>query len=128
MALGEITVQQCKSTLYLAVFSLVACLQMILTTGVIYGYASLLVIFKGMKLYNSKCNRASKLSNSTSTLAFGNSTGCEVTFNEDSFCPAQDKSLNLPFAIGVILKSLVKFPLGNLVDTFGAKSSQYLGW
>ena len=128
MALGEITVQQCKSTLYLALFSFVACNQMILSAGVIYGYASLLVIFKDMKLYNRECNGASKLSNSTSSLAFGNSTGGEVIINEDSFCPAQDKSLNLPFAIGVILKSLVKFPLGNLVDTFGAKSSQYLGW
>ena len=128
MALGEITVQQCKSTFYLAVFSLVACLQMIMSTGLIYGYASLLVVFKEMKLYNSKCNGGSELFNSAGTLAFGNSTGGEVITNGDSFCPARDTSLNLPFAVGVILQSLVKVPLGNFVDTFGAKSSQYLGW
>ena len=130
MALGEITVHQCKSTLYLALFSFVACFQMILSTAVIYGYASLLVIFKDMKLYQSECNEGSEIFNSTGTLTFGNSTGSEVIIDEDNdlFCTARDKSLNLPFAMGMILQSLVKIPLGNLVDTFGAKSSQYLGW
>ena len=128
MSLGEITVQQCKSTLYLALFSFVACFQMILTTGVIYGYASLLVIFKDMKLYQSECNAGSELFNSTGILTFDNSTGGEVNEEGNLFCPARDKSFNLPFAIAVIIQSLVKIPLGNLVDTFGAKSSQYLGW
>ena len=128
MALGEITVHQCKSTLYLAVFSFVACFQMIMSAGLIYGYASLLVVFKDLKLYQSECNGGSELFNSTGTLTFGNSTGGEVNEDGNLFCPARDKSLNLPFAIAVIIQCLVKIPLGNLVDTFGAKSSQYLGW
>ena len=134
MALGEITVQQCKSTLYLTLFSAVACFQMILATAVMYGYASLLVVFKDLRLYQSECDlsESAHLFNSTAISSpnyYGNSTtGGVVVENDDFFCPARDKSLNLPFAIGMILQSVVKIPLGNLVDTFGAISSQYLGW
>ena len=43
-------------------------------------------------------------------------------------CAARDRAFNLPFAIGMIFHYVVKIPLGTLVDNFGAKSSQYLGW
>ena len=134
MALGEITVQQCKSSSYLALFSAVACFQMILTTAVMYGYASLLVVFKDLKLYQSEC-AASEVTTTphlfNSTINGNSSTGGNSVIygdTDDLFCPARDKSLNLPFAIGMVLQSVVKIPIGNLVDTFGAKSSQYLGW
>ena len=126
MALGEITVQQCKSTVYLTIFSMVACFQMVLTASVIYGYSSLLVVFKDLKLYRSLCEEF--------TPTIGNSTGTDaltsaVLNNEDFLsCPARDKALNLPFAVGIILTCVIKIPLGSLVDFFGAKSSQYFGW
>ena len=125
MALGEITVQQCKSKVYLTIFSIVACFQMILASAVIYGYASLLVVFKDLELYKSLCHDFTSNGNST-----GNDTLTSVVLNNEDVlsCPARDKALNLPFAVAIILSSFIKIPLGKLVDTFGAKSSQYFGW
>lgn len=85
---------------------------MISTSAILYGYSSLLVIFKDMKIYQQLC-RESPVKNSTG-IPFG--------------CNEQDKALNLPFAFGSIFQCLVKIFLGNIIDRIGAKSSQYVAW
>ena len=129
MILGEITVHQCKSNVYLLLFTIAACFQLLLASGVIYGYSSLLVIFKDLRLYQNECkgnlsNILAGNSSSSSSLLGGNSGAMLSNIT----CPARDQALNLPFAFGMILLHTVKIPLGNLVDTIGAKSCQYIGW
>ena len=121
---AEVTVQQCKQTKFLVVFSIVACLQVTLASSILFGFSSLLVIFKDLNLYRDKC-----LNDGTLSGSFNASTGNEGGGKLPNLsCPDRDRALNLAFAIGMILHYVVKIPLGNLVDTFGAKSSQYLGW
>ena len=128
MVLGEISVNQCKSNVYLLLFTITACFQLLLASAVIYGYSSLLVIFKDLRLYRNECkgNLSNILAgNSSSSSLLGGYSGAMLS---NITCPVRDQALNLPFAFGMIMMSIVKIPLGNLVDTIGAKSSQYIGW
>ena len=138
MIVGEISVHQCKSKVFLFLFMTSACFQLIIASAAIYGYSSLLIIFKNLGLYRDLCQVFNDLSSNSSTAAatgdggINSSTSSPLLLtsngNRSITCSARDKALNLPFAFGMIFISLMKIPLGNLIDTIGAKASQYIGW
>ena len=141
MNLGEISVHQCKSNVYIFLFMTSACLQLVISSATIYGYSSLLVIFKNLGLYQDLCQDfidiTTNLSTTAATGGLNSSTSSPLLFvtsfaanngSSSVTCQARDKALNLPFAFGMIFVSFVKIPLGNLIDTIGAKASQYIGW
>ena len=119
MLFGELSAHICVQRTYLTAFVIVAAFQVIISSSVIFGYSSLLVIFKDMKLYQNVCPEP---------ISFTSSNVTEEEATGFVSCSAKERALNLPFAIGMILHFLVKIPLGSFIDNIGAKSSQYIGW
>lgn len=117
-----------KNPVYLGAFFICIVIQVLLTSAPLFGYSSLLIIFKEMKFYQQLCPTAYKpwISNLTQFNLTNNDLSSSTT-NIIS-CDQQDKALNLPFAIGVILHSAVKVFIGRVIDYTGAKTSQYIGW
>lgn len=111
-----------KKPFYLSSFFICAAVQVVLTSAPLFGYSSMLVIFKDLKLYHHVCMNDEKIITE-------NSTSHNFTTTPEIFsCNKQDKALNLPFAFGIILHTGVKVFIGYVVDYTGAKTSQYIGW
>lgn len=122
MVFAELSAQTCKKKIFLTAFIIVAAFQIILSSSILFGFSSLLVVFKDLKLYEDTCKEPSFTSSNFTDTKFSNEEATWVS------CSAREKALNLPFAVGMILHFLVKIPLGGFIDNIGAKSSQYIGW
>ena len=103
---------------YLGLVIFFAFLQILLTSAPLFGYSSLLVIFKRMDLYHQMCPN----SNSTSA----NST--MFTSTDYDICEAQEAALDLPFAFGAFLHNAVKVIIGNIIDRYGSRVCNLIGW
>lgn len=119
MVLKQLNIHYFKEPAYRVAFIIVASIQVILASAPIFGYSSLLMIFKELRLYQELCD--------TSVYAMNITANATIIDDVTRTCKEQDRALNLPFAFGMIVHYIVKIPLGTLVDTFGAKSSQYIG-
>lgn len=102
---------------FLTLFTVIATVQIFLTSGLIFGYSSILAVFKRMKFYHSLCD-------TNATLPLNKS----IEVSELQTCNERDRALNLLFVVGLMLHTFFKFPLGVLVDRVGAQICQILAW
>lgn len=103
---------------FLTLFLIIAIIQLFLASSAIYGYSSILVIFKKMKFYQSLCETKNLTGTRNKTVAV----------SETQTCNDQDKVLNLLFVLGWLFHNLVKLVTGPLVDRVGPQVSQYISW
>ncbi|XP_057315821.1 large neutral amino acids transporter small subunit 4-like [Hydractinia symbiolongicarpus] len=101
---------------FLTLFLIIAIIQLFLASSAIYGYSSILVIFKKMKFYQYLCETKNLTGSPNKT----------VVVSETLTCNDQDKALNLLFVLGWLFHNLVKLVTGPLVDRVGPQVSQYI--
>ena len=112
--MGIVTCAEIKKTCGLIIFVTACCFENFLVAAPIYGYSSLLEIFKTLKLYHHLCGTADS-----------------SAFQEQNYqtsCNKQDLSLNSIFIFGIFFHFGLKFPIGVCVDRFGPQLCQYAGW
>ena len=97
---------------YYVTFALAA-FEMIFFAGIIYGWASLVYIFKEEGYFGYLCPV--------------NETVSMQDQDADVICDAQDANFNLIFTLGSILSFLFFTPAGYAFDTFGTRVTRILG-
>ena len=95
---------------YYVTFALAA-FEMIFFGGLIYGWASLVYVFKEDGYFGNLCQVNETVS----------------TEDQDIVCDAQDANFNLVFTFGTILSFLFFTPAGYAFDTFGSRFTRILG-
>lgn len=101
---------------FLTLFLIIAIIQLFLASSPIFGYSSILVIFKRMNFYHYLCE----------TRNFTASQNETVVVSDNQTCNDQDKALNLLFVFGWLFHNMVKLGAGPLVDRIGPQISQYI--
>ncbi|XP_047142064.1 equilibrative nucleobase transporter 1 isoform X1 [Hydra vulgaris] len=103
-----------NSKLYQSIFFIYILLETLLISGIAYGWASIVVIFKDKKLYAKLC----------SSILHQNSTLIQNRMEPEILnCDQQDIMFNLIFTVSAIC-ICAEFPIGILIDKFGAKKSR----
>ncbi len=103
-------------------------LESILLSGSIYGWASLVYVFKVDGIFNHLCvsnNYTDGLN--TSTLDFS-ASGNESITEAQLDCAPQDSMLNLAYTMGLACNGILSFPLGWIFDKAGMRTTRILAW
>eukprot|EP00111_Clytia_hemisphaerica_P011238 TCONS_00032938-protein len=114
---SHLTTNTYSQNWYLFAIIFFSFIQILLTSAPLFGYSSLLVIFKRMDLYHQLCPN----SNSTSA----NST--MYTSTDYDICETQEAALDLPFAFGAFLHNAVKVVIGHCIDRYGSRLCNLTG-
>ncbi|XP_065683027.1 equilibrative nucleobase transporter 1 isoform X2 [Hydra vulgaris] len=101
------------NSLYKSFFCIYIFLETLLCSGVVYGWTSIVVIFKHEKFYEKFC----------SVLDTNSTLKQNWMKQERQNCDHQDLMLNLIFTVSAICKC-AEFPIGVLIDKFGAKKAR----
>jgi len=129
------------SKTYLATFFCFALLETLLCSGITYGWASIVVIFKEQYFYMDLCVDWYRDHNKTfpgsgeksvESLSLENMTivgGGAGYFNDGKLpgCPIQDARLNLIFTVSLFCLCGVKFPAGVFIDRCGPRIARLVG-
>ncbi|XP_065662075.1 equilibrative nucleobase transporter 1 isoform X3 [Hydra vulgaris] len=102
-----------KKPFVLILFLIACCLENFIVGAPVYGYSSMLEIFKASKFFHHLCG----ITNTTLT----------TRNNFEKTCEKQDLALNWVFISGMFFHSILKFPIGYCVDRFGPQLCQYVG-
>ncbi|XP_072044498.1 equilibrative nucleobase transporter 1-like [Amphiura filiformis] len=89
-------------------------LECLLLSGFIFGWSSLVYVFKELGYFHKYCNHS--LANSSSSLRISNNVTTEDGLHN---CHEQDAALDLVFTISAVGSMLCLFPLGAVIDRFG---------
>ena len=112
---------------YLRSFFVFGLLEVLLCSGITYGWASIVYVFKVEYFYyGSLCHEAStSLKNNTNR----SSTLASEIVGEDGLPGylAQDKIFNLIFTVAVFFFTSVQFPTGLFLDKFGPRVARMFG-
>merc|ERR1712002_461979 len=105
-----------KDNRYLAALFVFALCETLLTTGIIYGWANMVLVFKFEGFFHDLCPWLSEPNNITmKQLHQANMTDT----NEFPYCPPQDKMFNTIFTISAICFGLAMLPGGIMIDKRG---------
>ena len=126
------------STPYLATFFIFALVETLLCSGITYGWASIVVVFKEERFYMNLCKDfMHNLRNKTNDHLLLDSTLTNATIvgggagyiNGGTLpgCPAQDGMLKLIFTVSLFCLCGIKFPAGVFIDRCGPRVSRLVG-
>ena len=111
---------------YLISFFVFGWIELLLCSGITYGWASIVYIFKVEHFYMTLCDEEESFSfNQTVT----NSSSISLLVGEDGLpgCLKQDKIFNLIFTVAVVFFTSVQFPTGLFIDKFGPRVVRIVG-
>ena len=113
------------------VYLISSLIEILLLSGITYGWASIAVVFKEEGFFKYLCPYQTRRSNhsvhTNTTLAAV--TGARVPGRyERVACSLQSKRFNLIFNVAVAFLCCFKFPIGLFADKYGPRASQTLGW
>ncbi len=103
-----------KSKNYKTILLLYSIVEMILCSGLIFGWASLAYILKKEKYFDEFCAYPA-ISNSSATV-------------DMVYCSSQEDRLNMAYTVAFVTVGVISFPVGSLLDSFGPKVSRVVGW
>lgn len=103
------------SLAYLIVYFIFALIEILLMSGITYGWVSISSVFKKRGFFGELCNR------------FNRTAKSGVKRNDGHSCLAQEKQLNLVFNVAVSLLCASKLFIGIFTDKFGPRCSQIFG-
>ena len=108
------------STTFKAVYFVSALLEIILFGGVIFGWASIRIVFTEEGFFSYLCTSQG---NKTTAASWGhNITSAPLT------CIEQNKRFNLVFNVAVAFLCFAQFPVGHFADICGPRATQIVGW
>ena len=119
---------------YLGAFFVFAVVETLLCSGITYGWASIVVVFKLEHFYLSLCKPFYAEYNLTfpDNINITNherivAHGVEQIGGKLPGCPAQDSMFNLIFTISIFCLSGIKFPTGVFIDKCGPRIARSVG-
>lgn len=128
------------SSAYLVTFFVFALVETLLCSGITYGWASIVVVFKQEYFYMDLCvdffkhiNKSLPTPPPQKLMAvYRNTTivGGGAGFYNDGMlpgCPAQDARLNLIFTVSLFCLCGIKFPAGVFIDKYGPRIGRIVG-
>jgi len=122
--------QDVENKHYLRTFFVFALFETLLCSGITYGWASIVYVFKVEYFYISLCGEevsdVSRTSLNTSVTATSNATDIGGVDGLPG-CLAQDTRFNLIFTAAVFFFTSIQFPTGLFIDKFGPKVARMLG-
>ena len=113
-----------NSRLYLVTFFVFALLEVLLCSGITYGWASIVVVFKLEGFYLNLCKEWYKEHNKTLPTPGGMST---LPGDKLPGCPAQEARFNLIFTVGMFSLCAIIFPAGIFIDKAGPRIARTVG-
>lgn len=122
-------IQDINNKVYLGVFFVFGLIEVLVCSGITYGWASIVYVFKVQYFYMNLCKSPSKASHNAKF--FSNITSDVSTYEigDDGLpgCLAQDSMFNLIFTCAVFFFTSVQFPTGMFIDKFGPRVGRYIG-
>ena len=119
------------STPYLTTFFIFAMVETLLCSGITYGWASIVVVFKEERFYMNLCRSFFRNQNKTNerlpnNLNLANASiisGGAGYFSDENLpgCLTQDIRLNLIFTVSLFCLCGIKFPAGVFIDKCGPR-------
>ena len=117
--------------LYLTLYFVSAMMLMFLMSAQIFGYSSLLVIFKEKHFFGYLCENSSKWHANVTRHQLPNISSPRLTLlmqgTQENTCLPQLERLNLLYVVGVLMFNFGKLPAGNLIDIIGPKVCCFIG-
>ena len=124
-------------TPYLTTFFIFAMVETLICSGITYGWASIVVVFKEERFYMDLCqsffrnqNKTSKrLSNNLNLANASIVSGGAGYFNDGTLpgCLTQDIRLNLIFTVSLFCLCGIKFPARVFIDKCGPRVGRAVG-
>ena len=102
---------------YLIVFFIFALLEVVLCSGITYGWPSIVIVFKSENFYLDLCKKWHEDHNTTEAFSDEKLAGC----------PDQEVRMNLIFTVAVFSLCANKFPAGMFIDNFGPRRVRMIG-
>ena len=118
------TFQDVENKHYLRTFFIFALFETLFCSGITYGWASIVYVFKVEYYYFSLCGNAAESVNGTSLMpnASAASNKTEILGDEGlPGCLAQDTMFNLIFTASLFCFTSIQFITGIFIDKFGPK-------
>ena len=123
------------STPYLATFFIFALLETLLCSGITYGWACIVIVFKEERFFMDLCQSFDRNQNKTNEILAINlnlptRVGSGPGYFNDGIlpgCPMQDTRLNLIFTVSLFCLCGIKFPAGVFIDTCGPRIARAVG-
>ena len=117
-----------KGKPYLVVLFVFVLLEILLCGGIVFGWASIVVVFKAKHFYFDKC----EISLENNSFSFTDVPALKSMLtanlvNTTLDCSRQNDRLNLVFTITMSLFSAVQFPTGIFIDKFGPRVTRMIG-
>lgn len=127
-----------NSSFYLLVFFAFALFETLLCSGIVYGWASIVIVFKMEYFFMGLCKDWEKKNSTTSKSFVSKNTfltenytivGSAVVVGDNTLpgCPEQDARLNLIFTVSLFCLCGIKFPAGVFIDKCGPRIARTVG-
>ena len=124
------------SKLFPVVYFICGLLEVLLVSGITYGWAAIVPVFKQEDFYGSLCNYEDQGEANGTLLpgSFNSSVGRNGSGSNressasDRGCVEQRERLNLVFNIAVFSLCGFTLPVGIFVDKHGPRASRIVGW
>ena len=115
--------------LFQVVFFIATVIEILLLSGITYGWASIEYVFQREGFFHYLCDTDSKgaKNNNTGNSAFRDNCSTEDYIAVD-VCSRQSRMFNLVFNVSLAFLCTTKFPIGLFVDAFGPRAGQLFGW
>ena len=114
-------------SLFQIVFFCAAIVEILLLSGITYGWASIELVFQREGFFRSLCNSDHMGASNSSRSSSLNQTGSKEVISPVGICSLQSKRFNLVFAVSLVFLCAAKFPIGLFIDKFGPRASQIVG-
>ena len=113
---------------YLTLLFTFVLLEILLCGGIVFGWASIMVVFKAKHFYFDKCKISFENSSFSLTEVLAlNSTTNIYSGNTTLDCSKQNDRLNLVFTVTTSLFCIVQLPIGIFVDKYGPRVARMVG-
>ncbi|XP_065055240.1 equilibrative nucleobase transporter 1-like isoform X1 [Rhopilema esculentum] len=120
-----------NKTIFQSVYFVFTVLEILLLSGITYGWASVVVVFQYEGFFNYLCPKENGTVNGMKSLQQTNATSLGFLGRqrgyEEIVCSQQSKRFNLVFNISVACLCCFKFPIGLFIDKYGPRAGQILG-
>ena len=113
--------------LYQIVYFVSAIIAILLLSGITYGWASILVVFKEKGFFQDLCQSVKNSANASSLADNSTILRTHSRYYQPAGCSAQSKMFNLVFNVSVAFLCGFKLPIGVFIDKYGPRAGQILG-
>ncbi|XP_065666057.1 equilibrative nucleobase transporter 1 isoform X3 [Hydra vulgaris] len=114
-----------SETTYSVILFISILFEILMCGGIVYGWASVLVIFKAKQFYFDLCKTSYEANRFSITEEYTMNTMRDGNTITD--CSNQDDMLNLVFTTTMSIFNVFQFPAGLFIDKFGPKVARMIG-